>query len=200
MAEEGLADLVGRVLREAPFAMRQLAADSGLSYDVLRSWRSGRRRPSRASVQRLAQGLEQRGQQLLRLSEELRESAGGSEAGREGADRPSASQAGGSVPLPTPQQSVSGGAVHGTGQTSVPRTTGATHMSGGNFGRPAGGEQTGDRGQASAASQPRGDAGKPRGDAERGGGTHGRDGMAAASRDEELKPQRHREDWEPNRE
>ena len=70
---EPLGAIVGRVLRDAPFAMRQLAADSGLSYDVLRSWRSGRRRPSRGSARRLADGLERRGEQLLRLARELRE-------------------------------------------------------------------------------------------------------------------------------
>jgi hypothetical protein len=75
MAEDALSDVVGRVLRDAPFAMRQLAADSSLSYDVLRSWRSGRRRPSRGSAQRLAEGLERRGEQLLQLARELRAAA-----------------------------------------------------------------------------------------------------------------------------
>jgi transcriptional regulator with XRE-family HTH domain len=64
-----------RVLKDAPFAMRQLAADAGLSYDVLRSWRSGRRRPSRASALRLAAGLEGRGERLLDLARELRAAA-----------------------------------------------------------------------------------------------------------------------------
>jgi transcriptional regulator with XRE-family HTH domain len=75
MTSESLGETIRRVLRDAPFAMRQLAADSGLSYDVLRSWRSGRRRPSRSSAQRLADGLERRGEQLLALSRQLRESA-----------------------------------------------------------------------------------------------------------------------------
>jgi transcriptional regulator with XRE-family HTH domain len=70
-----LGEKIRRVLRDAPFAMRQLAADSGLSYDVLRSWRSGRRRPSRQSAQRLAAGLERRGEQLLGLAQELRQEA-----------------------------------------------------------------------------------------------------------------------------
>jgi transcriptional regulator with XRE-family HTH domain len=72
---ESLGEQIRRVLQEAPFAMRQLAADAGLSYDVLRSWRSGRRRPSRSSALRLAAGLQQRGELLLRLSSELREAA-----------------------------------------------------------------------------------------------------------------------------
>jgi transcriptional regulator with XRE-family HTH domain len=72
---EALGETIRRVLRDAPFAMRQLAADAGLSYDVLRSWRSGRRRPSRPSALRLAEGLERRGEQLLGLARELRQSA-----------------------------------------------------------------------------------------------------------------------------
>jgi transcriptional regulator with XRE-family HTH domain len=72
MVEDPLSEVIGRALREAPFAMRQLAADSGLSYDVLRSWRSGRRRPSRASARRLAEGLERRSEQLRELARELR--------------------------------------------------------------------------------------------------------------------------------
>jgi transcriptional regulator with XRE-family HTH domain len=83
---EALGENIRRVLREAPFAMRQLAADSGLSYDVLRSWRSGRRRPSRQSAQRLAAGLERRGEQLLTLARELREEAGGGSGGDGGRD------------------------------------------------------------------------------------------------------------------
>lgn len=77
-----LNDLGARVqsaLREAPFAMRQLAEDSELSYDVLRSWRSGRRRPGRRSVQRLAEGLQQRGERLIELAGTLRQAAGRAE-------------------------------------------------------------------------------------------------------------------------
>jgi transcriptional regulator with XRE-family HTH domain len=70
-----LAEIIRRVLQDAPFAMRQLAADAGLSYDVLRSWRSGRRRPSRSSAARLAAGLEGRGQRLLLMARELRSAA-----------------------------------------------------------------------------------------------------------------------------
>ncbi|HUF49525.1 MAG TPA: helix-turn-helix transcriptional regulator [Longimicrobiales bacterium] len=75
MTTDPLGELIRRVLRDAPFAMRQLAGDAGLSYDVLRSWRSGRRRPSRTSAQRLADGLQRRGERLLNLARELRESA-----------------------------------------------------------------------------------------------------------------------------
>jgi transcriptional regulator with XRE-family HTH domain len=75
MVSDPMGEMIRRALRDAPFAMRQLAADSGLSYDVLRSWRSGRRRPSRQSAQRLAAGLERRGEQLLELARQLRDAA-----------------------------------------------------------------------------------------------------------------------------
>ena len=72
--DDGLAitDTVRKALREGPFAMRQLAADSGLSYDVLRSWRSGRRRPNAESVRKLAEGLSRRSDNLRELARELR--------------------------------------------------------------------------------------------------------------------------------
>jgi transcriptional regulator with XRE-family HTH domain len=72
--DDGLAitDTVRKALREGPFAMRQLAADSGLSYDVLRSWRSGRRRPNPESVRKLAEGLSRRSESLRELARELR--------------------------------------------------------------------------------------------------------------------------------
>jgi len=73
--DDGLAitDTVRKALREGPFAMRQLAADSGLSYDVLRSWRSGRRRPNPESVRKLAEGLSRRSETLRELARELRQ-------------------------------------------------------------------------------------------------------------------------------
>lgn len=67
-----ITETVRRALREGPFAMRQLAADSGLSYDVLRSWRSGRRRPNPESVRKLADGLARRSDSLRELARDLR--------------------------------------------------------------------------------------------------------------------------------
>jgi transcriptional regulator with XRE-family HTH domain len=67
-----ITETVRRALREGPFAMRQLAADSGLSYDVLRSWRSGRRRPNPESVRKLADGLSRRSDVLRELARDLR--------------------------------------------------------------------------------------------------------------------------------
>jgi transcriptional regulator with XRE-family HTH domain len=65
-------DWVRRALKDGPFAMRQLAAESGLSYDVLRSWRTGRRRPNRESIRKLAAGLARRADRLKGLAGELR--------------------------------------------------------------------------------------------------------------------------------
>ena len=67
-----ITETVRRALRDGPFAMRQLASDSGLSYDVLRSWRSGRRRPNPDSVRKLADGLSRRSDALRDLARDLR--------------------------------------------------------------------------------------------------------------------------------
>ena len=72
MKEIVLDDSVRRALRDGPFAMRQLASDCGLSYDVLRSWRSGRRKPNRESVRKLALGLARRADRLRALAADLR--------------------------------------------------------------------------------------------------------------------------------
>jgi transcriptional regulator with XRE-family HTH domain len=72
MRDLELEDSVRRALRDAPFAMRQLAAESGLSYDVLRSWRSGRRKPNRESIRKLATGLTRRADQLRNIALELK--------------------------------------------------------------------------------------------------------------------------------
>lgn len=73
MEPEQLHQTVQTVLKEAPFAMRQLAAESQLSYDVLRSWRSGRRRANPDSARRLAAGLAARAEKLQALARELRQ-------------------------------------------------------------------------------------------------------------------------------
>jgi hypothetical protein len=75
LATEALHETVQQVLREAPFAMRQLASESQLSYDVLRSWRSGRRRANPDSARRLADGLAARAEKLQTLARDLRRTA-----------------------------------------------------------------------------------------------------------------------------
>jgi hypothetical protein len=66
--ERALTEAVRTALRTGPFAMRQLAAECQLSYDVLRSWRSGRRRPNDASAALLAGGLRRRAERLVALA------------------------------------------------------------------------------------------------------------------------------------
>jgi ribosome-binding protein aMBF1 (putative translation factor) len=73
MVNEGLTTAVRDALRDGPFSMRHLAAESGLSYDVLRSWRSGRRRPNHESGARLEAGLRQRAEQLVALADAIRQ-------------------------------------------------------------------------------------------------------------------------------
>lgn len=91
MDDGAVTEAVRRALREGPFAMRQLAADSGLSYDVLRSWRSGRRRPNADSVRKLAEGLSKRSDALRELARQLRSSgnSGGGGVSGTGPQNPS---------------------------------------------------------------------------------------------------------------
>jgi len=75
LAGDTLHETVQQVLREAPFAMRQLASEAQLSYDVLRSWRSGRRRANPESARRLADGMAARAERLQTLARDLRRTA-----------------------------------------------------------------------------------------------------------------------------
>jgi ribosome-binding protein aMBF1 (putative translation factor) len=72
-AAEDLETVVRRCLGEAPFALKQLAAEARISYDVVRSWKSGRRRPSREGARRLALGLEEHANRLLELARGIRD-------------------------------------------------------------------------------------------------------------------------------
>jgi transcriptional regulator with XRE-family HTH domain len=67
-----LREIVQRVLDEAPFSMRKLAEDAGISYDAIRSWATDRRTPRVESLENLAAALERRATYLRELAEELR--------------------------------------------------------------------------------------------------------------------------------
>lgn len=67
--------LIQRVLEEGPFSMRQLADESGVSYDALYSWAACRRDPRADSLRQLAAGLRQRGSHLNDLADELERAA-----------------------------------------------------------------------------------------------------------------------------
>jgi transcriptional regulator with XRE-family HTH domain len=64
--------LIQRVLDEAPFSMRQLAEEAGISYDAVRSWATDRRTPRPENLEHLAGALHRRGSRLGELAEEIR--------------------------------------------------------------------------------------------------------------------------------
>lgn len=67
-----LRKLIQRVLDEAPFSMRQLADEAGISYDAIRSWATDRRTPRLESLEHLAAALERRGERLREIADEVR--------------------------------------------------------------------------------------------------------------------------------
>jgi transcriptional regulator with XRE-family HTH domain len=64
--------LIQRILDEAPFSMRQLAEDAGISYDAIRSWATDRRTPRSENLAHLAAALERRGIRLCEIADEVR--------------------------------------------------------------------------------------------------------------------------------
>lgn len=64
--------LIQRVLDEAPFSMRQLAEEAGMSYDAIRSWATDRRTPRPENLIQLASALERRGSCLHEIAQEVR--------------------------------------------------------------------------------------------------------------------------------
>ena len=73
MVGDQTAEEVRRTLENGPFGLNRLASEAGLSYDVLRSWKSGRRRPSELGIRRLIAGLERKSEQLAQLAVSLRQ-------------------------------------------------------------------------------------------------------------------------------
>jgi transcriptional regulator with XRE-family HTH domain len=63
--------LVQRVLKEAPFSMRQLADAEGLSYGGVRGWAMGNRTPTPDNIRRLAEGIRKQSERLAELATEL---------------------------------------------------------------------------------------------------------------------------------
>jgi transcriptional regulator with XRE-family HTH domain len=58
--------------------MEDVAQEAGVSYSALYSWATGRRRPGRRNLERLASLAEQRSEDLGALAVELREHLNGS--------------------------------------------------------------------------------------------------------------------------
>lgn len=67
---------IQRVLKEAPFSMRQLAEDAGVGYSLVRAWRIGRRAPLPATCRKVAAALRRRAALLQKLADQLDVSAG----------------------------------------------------------------------------------------------------------------------------
>jgi len=64
--------LIQQVLKESPFSLRELAADTGLSYDTLRAWAAGRRIPRDENLRQIADVLESRAGRMRELAKQLR--------------------------------------------------------------------------------------------------------------------------------
>lgn len=74
-SEQELRALIQRVTSEAPFSMRQIAEEAGISYDAIRSWATDRRTPRPQNLLQLSAVLERRGADMLQLASHLRDAA-----------------------------------------------------------------------------------------------------------------------------
>lgn len=68
--------LVGDLLEGIAGRMEDVAREAGVSYSALYSWSTGRRRPGRRNLERLATLAEQRAGQLDDLADSLRARVG----------------------------------------------------------------------------------------------------------------------------
>lgn len=69
---EAVSDLVGDLLDGIAGRMEDVAQEAGVSYSALYSWATGRRRPGRRNLEKLAKLAEQRADRLDSLAEQLR--------------------------------------------------------------------------------------------------------------------------------
>lgn len=68
---EAVQMMIQRVLDDAPFSMRQIAEEAGVSYDAVRSWATNRRTPRTENLLQLSDALRQRSVRLEALAAEL---------------------------------------------------------------------------------------------------------------------------------
>jgi transcriptional regulator with XRE-family HTH domain len=68
-------EMAREALAAAVLSRRRLAAEAELSYDAFRAWESGRRRPTAASLERLAGALDARADRLRQVADGLRSEA-----------------------------------------------------------------------------------------------------------------------------
>lgn len=64
--------IIQRALTDGPFSMNEIARETGLSYDALRSWATGRRTPRAKNLAKLADYLERHGKKLQDFAEDIR--------------------------------------------------------------------------------------------------------------------------------
>lgn len=69
---EAVSGLISDLLAGIAGRMEDVAEEAGVSYSALYSWATGRRRPGRRNLQKLADLAEDRSDRLEELAEELR--------------------------------------------------------------------------------------------------------------------------------
>lgn len=86
MAEDKVvSDVVGDLLHGIAGRMEDVAREAGVSYSALYSWATGRRRPGRQNLEKLATLAEQRSEELDTVAAELRKRLEGSDGPAGGA-------------------------------------------------------------------------------------------------------------------
>lgn len=73
---DDISELVKDLLDGVAGRMEDVAREAGVSYSALYSWATGRRRPGRRNLEKLALLADQRSERLARLAERLREQVG----------------------------------------------------------------------------------------------------------------------------
>jgi transcriptional regulator with XRE-family HTH domain len=68
--------MIDKALDKATGSLQTIADDAGISYDTLWAWKTGRRNPTPENLARLADALDRRGGELVKLAEALRKEAG----------------------------------------------------------------------------------------------------------------------------
>jgi transcriptional regulator with XRE-family HTH domain len=73
---EDISELVEDLLEGIAGRMEDVAQEAGVSYSALYSWATGRRRPGRRNLEKLASLADQRANSLGRLADRLRDRVG----------------------------------------------------------------------------------------------------------------------------
>ncbi len=75
-----IAKLIDELLDTTAGRLEDVAEEAGVSYSALYSWATGRRRPSRSNLERLASVASERAERLAELAEGIRERTNGRES------------------------------------------------------------------------------------------------------------------------